>query len=362
VTTFDDVLGQSIAVSLLRRALAAGRLPHALLFQGPAAVGKATVARVLAGALLCDAPGPAGPCGRCGSCRKLAHGNHPDSFTITRLPKRKTAAVAANDEDEADEDGPDAAAGKGTLRPFIVVDQIRDLLEHVAFPPREGRARVILIDPADRMHAAAQNALLKTLEEPASRTVFVLVASRPHLLLPTVRSRCLTVRFAALPVPELARLLVARGQSDAEALERAGLAGGRPGAALSLEPGSLRRRRDAVLAALETCARGVQGLADVPAVVAALLGDDEDGFLEGLEILEALLRDAALVAAGAAVERLVHADARERTAALGGRLGAPRAAAIVRSVERLRHDLRLNVNRTLVAEALLAAVAGGPVP
>ena len=90
----DEIVGNASAVALLRRALATGRLPHAMLFQGPAGVGKGTVARWVAGAILCDAGPSEGPCGRCGACVKREHGNHPDSFVITRLPKKGSAVHA----------------------------------------------------------------------------------------------------------------------------------------------------------------------------------------------------------------------------------------------------------------------------
>ena len=146
---FPDVLGQRSAVDLLQRALKEGRLPHALLFQGPEDVGKAAVARTLAAALVCERNPEGDPCGRCSSCRRVAAGTHPDVLQVTRLP-RKPGGRREAEEDEEEED--ESRRGGSELKREIVVEQIRELCEHAAYAPREGRRRVFLVDPADRMN------------------------------------------------------------------------------------------------------------------------------------------------------------------------------------------------------------------
>jgi DNA polymerase-3 subunit delta' len=354
---FPEVLGHDHARSLLGRLLASGRVPHALLFHGPEGVGKRLIAERFAASLLCEAPKPdATACERCPACRKAAHGNHPDLLIVTRLPKDEKAGADAADPD--DEDEPGESRG-GDLRKFIVVRQIRELLEHASYAPREGRRRIFIIDPADRMNAESQNALLKTLEEPPGRALILLVASRPHALLPTVRSRCFQLGFAAMPAAVLAEGLIARGTLPAEAAARASLSEGRAGRAMTLDLEAVAHRRDALLEALEALGASPRALADLPAYVEALNGDEEPVLLEGLELLITLLRDAARAAAGGDI---LHADRAERIAALGRSLGAARAAELAGLADRLRGDLRLNVNKTLLAETLWAAVAGGPVP
>jgi DNA polymerase III subunit delta' len=363
--TFADILGHEPQLELLRRALGSGRFPHALLLHGPQGVGKGAVALAVASALVCDTGGSE-PCGACVPCRKTEHGNHPDVMRIGRLPKkesRKRPGGAEEADDGTGEDGEGEEAGRsGDLRPFIIVAQIRDLIEHAAFAPREAPRRVFVVDPADRMNGGAQNALLKTLEEPPGRAVLILVASRPHLLLPTVRSRCLSVGFAPLPAERLASLLQRRGMSREEALARAALSGGRPGAALGLDLEALRELREEVLSACEELARGPKALAARLPQAEGIGRADEGAMLEWLDLLEGLLRDAARAASGVPSESLLHADLAARLAALGGALGPERAAALVRSIERLRGEMRFNLNRTLIAEALLAALAGAPAP
>lgn len=357
---FSDLYGNEHARMLLARILASGRVPHALLFHGPEGVGKRVVADRFAASLLCERPREdASSCGACATCVRIEHGNHPDVLVTTRLPKddRKGASDAA-DPDEDSDDAQDAKGGE--LRKWILVSQIRELTEHASYAPREGRRRVFVIDPADRMHAESQNALLKTLEEPPGRAVVILVASRPHVLLPTVRSRCFQVGFAPLRPDDLAQSLVSRGIPHEEARSRAALAEGRPGRAITLDLAGLARRRDAVLKALEALAASPRASADPAACAEEIVGDDEAGTLEGLELTTALLRDAARSASGHG--GVLHADVAERIAGLGRALGALRAAELAGLADRLRGDLRLNVNRTLLAETLLAAVAGGPVP
>jgi len=345
----DEIIGQQNALEILRRMYESDRVPHGLLFQGPEGCGKASVAIAFASRLMCEERD--GPCGRCESCRLIVSGGHPDLSMVHRLPRKATASAAATPAGDPDD-----------LRQFILVDQIRELTRMAGMAPRRRARRVFIIDPADRMNNEAQNALLKTLEEPPGKTVLILVASRPHLLLPTVRSRCFVVGFAALRVGELAAALVERGIESAEAATRAALAEGRPGRALDLDLARLEERRDRLLRCLETLTTSPTALAELSGMASDIAGKTQSHLLDSLEILEALLRDAARAGRRSDDPGLVHADLAARLRSLGQRMGPERAAELVASVERMRRDLRLNVNRTLVAEALLAAVAGGPVP
>jgi DNA polymerase-3 subunit delta' len=341
--------------------LASDRLPHALLFHGPEGVGKGLVARLFANSLVCAQPSDdATACGACPACRKASHGNHPDILVVTRLPKKESRDDGDAGDPEADEVDDGLPAKSGELRPFIIVQQIRALSEHATYAPREARRRVFLIEPADRMHAESQNALLKTLEEPAGQAVIVLVASRPHVLLPTVRSRCFQIGFGGMPPDELARSLAAQGIAPQEARARAALAGGRPGRAISLDLPALAARRESLLTALEALAASPRAASDLTTHAEQILGEGEADLFEGIDLVMALLRDAARVASGRGA--ILHADVAPRIERLGHALGAERAAEIVALADRLRADLRLNLNKALLAETLLASVAGGPIP
>ena len=346
MTGIDRIIGQQNALEMLGRMGDTGRVPHGLLFQGPDGCGKASVATSFAARLMCERDD--GPCGECDSCRLIETGSHPDLLVVHRQPKKPGASAASGVPED--------------LKQFIVVDQIRELTRIAGMAPRRGARRVFIIDPADQMNNEAQNALLKTLEEPPGSAVLILVASRPHLLLPTVRSRCFVVAFAALRVGELAGALVERGFDEAEATTRAALAEGRPGRALDLDLEQLQDKRDRLLGCLESLAASPSAVVDLAAMASVIAGKTQTHLLESLEMLEALLRDAARAGQFEDDPGLVHADLAVRLRALGQRIGTERAASLVASVERLRRDLRLNVNRTLVAESILAAVAGGPVP
>ena len=197
--SFAHVFGQEPAVRTLEQALAAGKVHHAYRFEGPAGVGKGLLALALARALLCEAPTPLA-CEACGSCKRASTFSesdpslpaHPDLLIVERGLYRSVL-------------GGSEASG-------ISIEQIRKIvLSRVGFSPHEGRAVVCLVRGADELTTSAANALLKTLEEPPSRTFFVLITSRPSRLLDTIRSRTLPVRFGPLPEATVAQLLAARG-------------------------------------------------------------------------------------------------------------------------------------------------------
>ena len=208
-----DIFGQEAAIEMIRRACAADRLPHGLVFAGPAGVGKATTARALGALFLCDKPGGADPCGRCPSCALMGSGNHPDDHFIYRqLIRLEKEKVKARD---------------------LSVEVVRQyLVEPAGLKPAMNRGKVFLIEEAELMNPQAQNALLKTLEEPYGRTLIVLLTDQPGALLPTVLSRCQVVRFAALPEDRVRRELESRGFDRKLAAEASRLAGGSLGMAL----------------------------------------------------------------------------------------------------------------------------------
>jgi DNA polymerase-3 subunit delta' len=236
---FSELQAQDRAVGALRAALRRGRLHHAYLLGGPEGVGKGTAARLLAQAANCEAdPGPGGaiddPCGQCGPCLKIAHGTHPD---VMLLSEERVMARAGRWEPKS---------GRTPSRE-IVVDQVRDLVDHRLSMRRfEGRHRVVVIDPADAMNVQAQNALLKTLEEPPEATTLVLVSASPDALLPTVKSRCLRVAFAPLPEPVIRARLEAAGRPAEAASLAAALSGGSLSRALALDAEALEERRQAL--------------------------------------------------------------------------------------------------------------------
>lgn len=246
------IVGQERAIAQIERALAADKVAQAYLFDGPLGVGKRTTALALAAALNCEED-PAG-CGRCGSCDKIARDLHPDVIGVV----------------------PDGAQ--------IKIEQVRAVTARLAYAPHEGKTRVIVIDEAERLNASASNAMLKSLEEPRPHTRFVLVSSAPHRLLPTIRSRCQSVRFAPLDARTLVGLLRARG-AGAEAEEAALIADGSPGRALALLEGGRLAERRKLAAALQSAVTSSSARSAFAA--AAEAGNDREEIAAALALVHA---------------------------------------------------------------------------
>jgi DNA polymerase-3 subunit delta' len=310
----SDISGQPQAVRVLQRAAAAGRVAHAYLFAGPEGVGKATCARALAAALNChERPGDG--CHHCPACDKIARDLHPD---LVRLE-------------------PDGA--------LIKIDQVRALEQHLAFRPHEGRYRLVLIDGAEKLNINAANALLKSVEEPGARTVFVLVTPAPHRVAVTLVSRCQRIRFLPLAPPDLAAVL--ERCSDADAGERqaaVAYAEGSAGRALRLLEGDqIKDLTDLANGLLRAAGSGQMREAFE---VAAGAGRDRQQILEALEVLRIQLRDRLLDSAGAGG---------------GGGGSRPTLLAQLRAVDEAQAAVLGNVHATLALENLVLGLreAGG---
>lgn len=174
--SFDEVAGQSVIVRTLKNALANDKLAHAYLFAGPRGTGKTTMARLLAKALDCE-DGIGHQCDHCSNCTAISEGSHPDVIEI------------------------DAASNNG-------VDQVRELIEKVTYAPIKGRYKVYIIDEVHMMTDAAFNALLKTIEEPPERVIFILCTTEPYKVLPTILSRCQRFDFGKIPEDDMEKKLV----------------------------------------------------------------------------------------------------------------------------------------------------------
>jgi DNA polymerase-3 subunit delta' len=245
--------------------------------------------------------------------------------------------------------------GRPRSEPEIRVDQVRDLVGEIAGAPFEARRRVFVIDDAHTMNDAAQNALLKSLEEPPPRSHVILVSSAGSGLRPTIRSRCQRLRFGPLSRAVIAEsLLRERGLGPEEAGLQAALAGGSLAAALSGEAAGELRMREELLVLLEESSTG-DALARMQAAEA--LEQAEDPALL-LTTLRSLLRDLAALRAGAPPETLLSPDLAPRLAALAaGRLGE-RATSLAEEAGEARTALRGFASKLLTFDRLVDALAG----
>jgi DNA polymerase-3 subunit delta' len=331
---FAEIIGQDRAVDALRAAVRRGGLHHAYLFAGPAGVGKGTVARLLAQAANCErADGDA--CGTCGPCRKIARGVHPDVLVVER---ERDMARAGRWEPK----------GGRTPSRDIVVDQVRELVDRrLSLRRFEGRWRFVLIDPADAMNPQAQNAILKTLEEPPPDTTLVLVSSSADGLLPTVRSRCLRLPFAPLPDALLVERLAAAGRTPEEARLATTLAAGSLGKALALDEEAIRERSVAVEEAASLPADDAR-----PWIAfAARHGAKRERAREVCELLLVWLRDVLVRASAGGSAPLALADLEGATDAVA-RLGPEVALRRIESVRRALLALRHNASGPLTLERM----------
>jgi len=221
------------------------RLPHAILFHGPAGIGKADFIEAFAQALLCENVQPDGhACGTCASCGWFAQGNHPD-YRRVRPEALEDEVPAAEGEDAPAEE---KKTKSKTASKEIKIEQVRALADFMNISTHRQGLRVVVLYPAEALNMPASNALLKTLEEPPPGTVFLLASNGLDRLLPTILSRC---RKFALPMPDHAQALAwleAQGVQDADGWLRE--QGGAPLAALVQAETGSREELDGLLQVL----------------------------------------------------------------------------------------------------------------
>jgi DNA polymerase III subunit delta' len=355
VSPLDPIIvGQPRAMTALQRALEEDRLFPSLVFHGPPGVGKLSTALLVCRTLLCVS-GAERPCGTCRSCRRITGEAlvHPDVRLV--LPEKKSDfdRPAPEEETTAGVD-PQAAQAEVLRNPVwsVLIDRVRQGIGFLQRRPAEGRQSVLIVDQAHRMEAAAANALLKTLEEPPPYAILILITPSWHALLSTLRSRCQSVPFQLVPRTRIVSYLVERRELGAEeSVLRAGLSGGRIGAALDLDIAEFRRRRESLVALLDEMARrGDPGLAVARAETIVHGGESVE---EDLDILMTLLRDLLILGASPGSEAvLVNVDIvprlREVAGSLQGKVGTA-LDALESTLESIRH----RGNRQLLIENFL---------
>ncbi len=353
-------IGNRQAVDVLRRAIDQDRLPHALIFSGPPGIGKCTLAILMAQALNCKSPGPQGACGVCSSCRKILAVLR--SRYLECLSPRGTAPCGgcANCRILSDQHPDVRLVGILPDKTTISIDQVRELISEISYQPFEARLRVVILDPAEQMDSKAHNSLLKTLEEPASSTIIILVTAKPHLLIQTIRSRARLLQLGPIPEEQIARYLMEhRGRTAEEARLAAAFSHGSLGSALSFDTGAYSELRTSAFRFVSLLLTGGR-FTDANAIASGLPKEKKDrsSFSLWLESVEALLQDIYFL--HIAPERAARRGHEPELLELAARTPHPRAVAAIEEFKVLRDTLQKNANRQVAVEAFFLSMNTRP--
>ncbi|MET4061630.1 DNA polymerase-3 subunit delta' [Arthrobacter sp. UYP6] len=269
MSVWDDLQGQAPVVDQLRRGAAQATPNHAWLFTGPPGSGRSNAARAFAAALLCDQQDPAlRGCGECKACRTALAGSHADVTSVT------------------------------TEKVTISIDEARELVRKAQDKPSTGRWRIIIVEDADRMQERSTNVLLKAIEEPPPRTVWLLCAPSPGDVLVTIRSRCRAVSLRLPPVEDVAELLIRRDGIDPDvARDAARAAQSHIGIAKRLATDEGARSRRESIVRLPLSLRNVSGAMKAAADLVALAEAEATSSFEQRDAAE---RQSLLASLGAA--------------------------------------------------------------
>ncbi|MGB5012685.1 MAG: hypothetical protein WBO68_01550 [Pyrinomonadaceae bacterium] len=343
---FKKLIGNNQVKDILRRFVAHGRVPNSLMFAGDEGVGKRQFALELAKALVCTDPTDGQACEVCPACLRA------DNF---KFPK--------SDDKDAHKrviwsDHPDI----GTIIAYnrnILVDAIRYIESEANFQPYEARSRFFIIDDADKMNDAASNALLKTLEEPPATSHIFLITSRPDSLLPTIRSRCQTLRFAPVATDEIEHYLIdERAFTHDEAKLSARLARGSIGRAVTIDVEKFKARREKMLSVV----LNVIETGDVAALlrISEEMNDakNKENFEENLDILQSLVHDIWTIKVSGDAARIVNTDLAAELTNLAAESGRNDLPSWLTSIETIRQNFIVNINRKVATDALFVSMAG----
>lgn len=328
------VIGHGRAVAPLARAIERDTISHAYLLTGPARVGKSTLTRRLAQALLCECPLEDRPCGTCSACRRVEQGKHPD-VDIWSLARQV------------------AESGKEARLTGLSIETARRIRGSISLRPFEGRWRVVVVEDAETLTIPAQQALLKTLEEPTGFTVFVVLAVEPQALLETIRSRCLELALQLVPTQVIAEVLAERGLDHSTARALAALSRGRPGWAITaaLDPQVATDERER----MQGAERWVRASPLDRQIRAYQTGDrftkNRQAVVDEVQATEVVWRDLLLAAAGSPD---VAADP-ERAPRLNASLTLSQAHAAIAATRLGISDLRANVRPRLALQAMVSS-------
>lgn len=339
---WSHIEGHKRQIEDLKKALIAGRLPGAYLFTGLKGIGKRIVADAFACAVVCDSASASGDaCGVCVACKKAQGGFHPDVFIVE--PESQKASSKKKEEG-------DSQKTKQSVSENIKIEQIRDLQSKLVYHPLEARLKLAIIDEAEHMTESTANSLLKILEEPPASTHFILISTQPHMILPTIRSRCRHMTFQPISETIITRLVAEKkGLQEADALRIARLSGGSLGMAMSIEAEFINN----AMGRFETlCARASS--ADIIETAQDWAGHDSADMRLLFDLLASWYRDILRYQAEGQTTVLINVNAVKAA----GRIGAKTAEGALSTIAISRRALETTVNKQLMFENLLFTLTG----
>lgn len=326
------VVGHEPALARLKRSLEKGNLGHAYLISGPPHVGKMTLALTLAQALNCRSSDS--PCGTCLQCLRIAALSHPDVQVVT-------LGSAVSEEERS--------------RSEIGITQVRNDIQHWAsLPPFEGGYRVFIIGEAELLSEEAANCMLKTLEEPQEKVVFMLLTSEPKRLPETVISRCQRLDLKPVAVEKITASLVQRGLSPEKAGLISRISGGRPGWAFSAanDETVLDLRADRVEHLIDLIEGNLDSRFEYAGDLSARFTQKKAEVRETLEDWLGVWRDLLLIKAGLSGE-LTNMDYSNRLQPLSAEFNITQIRDAIGAISLVQKHLRRNVSPRLALEVLM---------
>jgi len=317
--SWKNLIGHAATVDYLRKSISEEKFPHAVIFSGEEGIGKRFAAEICAAALLCENQTGGEPCGICESCRLVAAKTHPD-FYIVEPEETKTTRN-------------------------IKIGQIREMQAEAALRPINSARRVIIIDGAELMNNAAANCLLKTIEEPPSATIFILLTANRSSLLMTIRSRCINIKFDKIPAELIKNFLTSCGVEESENLSV--IADGSLGRALKIKEMGGAELRESALNILEKISRAEFTNEDIFKFGAGISDWSREKFGDFLIYEQKILRDIIF----SEFLELKNPDIVSRLEKI--KISEQKAALMIEIGAEFNKRLKSNANLRLLAEAYL---------
>ena len=316
---WSDILGNEEKVRQIRDMIKSQQFPNAVIFSGLAGIGKKKIAKAAAMSLLCENEDK--PCGHCSSCRAFMAASHPDYYYME--PDRTKA------------------------NPMIKIDQVRALQREVSLMPVMSNMRMVIIDDAELMNSAAQNCLLKTIEEPAGLSKFILITSNRSRLLMTLRSRCMIINFERLSEEKIKQGLDNKDIDNAA--EIAVIANGSLGQALKFAENDGLKIREDTLNFLEALSKmTVEEIFDKGQLMST---QSRENFREWTIHFQKLLRDLLIVNINIDKSHYHNRDLRSKLSKLKSRFSESAVFAMIQEATEIQRRLNSNANLELLIES-----------